>query len=108
MSKQIKIVEQCARCPRPVERTVTLEEAINLAKASLNKDVEPKKAMVILLEGEVVASYDFVCDPCRDIICSYLDGAAKKPMKKSAKRVVKAKKKGPPVATPPTSIASKK
>lgn len=95
-SRKLKIADQCSRCPREQERYVSLEEAVALSKQQAGAG---KPAVEILMDGEKVASYDFLCDNCKSTVTNYI-GSATRPMeKKSSKRGPrKAKKKeAPPV-----------
>lgn len=93
-SRKIKIAEQCSRCPREQERYVSLDEAITLAKQSAA--APPKKASEIYVDGELIASWEFLCDPCRNTVFNYVGSAAREMKKKSSSPVRKAKAKKEP------------
>ena len=78
---QIKLSEKCGRCPREDHATVSLDEAVARVKAAGPK----AKALVIVIDGEEIASYDYLCEECRGIVAGYCHGARKQP-KKSARR----------------------
>jgi hypothetical protein len=98
----LKLSEQCARCPREQERVVTIEQAVEHAKKEAN-NVKPPPALVISVDGQIVASYQKLCDECREIVTNYAGGATRKVEKRSSRRVVvkkKAKEEAKPVAAP--------
>lgn len=78
---RIKIAEQCGRCPREELVEVNLEQAV-----ARFKEAKPKaKALAIVVDGELLVSYDHLCDECRGIVVSYVEGT-KKQDKRSARR----------------------
>lgn len=78
---RIKLAEQCGRCPREELVEVNLDEAV-----ARFKEPKPKaKALTIVLDGEVLVSYDHLCDECRGIVSSYVEGTRKQD-KRSARR----------------------
>ena len=77
---QIKLSEKCGRCPREETISVSIEEAVARVKSP-----PTKKALVIVIDGEEMASYDYLCEECRGIVAGYCDGA-KVQSKKSARR----------------------
>lgn len=92
----IKLSIKCSRCPREEDTKITLEQAVALAS---DKTVKPA-AMTIHMDGEPLASYENLCSSCRGIVLGYLDGAVRKPEKRSA---IRAKQK--PVAARPSKPA---
>ena len=78
----LSVNKQCSRCPRMEQKPITLEEAVKQAK--VEKKAPP--GMEIRLDGEVVASFDELCDVCQTIVARYIDNAAKKPKHQSALR----------------------
>lgn len=78
---QIKLSEKCGRCPREELVIVSLEEAI----ARIKSPVPKAKALVIVIDGKQVVSYDHLCEECRGIVAGYADGT-KAQEKKSARR----------------------
>lgn len=101
----LKLSEHCSRCPREELRVVTLEEAVELAKAKANGIKSAVKALEIIVDGQLVASYDKLCDECREIVTSYSLNASRKIEKKSSRRVVRPKeeraKEKAPAPSPP-------
>lgn len=92
----IKLSDPCSRCPREQERVVTLDEAINISKAKANGKPEPK-ALEIVIDGKTLATYEKLCDSCREIVLTYSMSAGRKLEKKSSKRNVAPKVKEKPV-----------
>lgn len=78
---QIQLTEKCGRCPREERITVSLDEAVARVKTAGPQ----AKALIIVIDGEEVASYDYLCEECRGIVAGYCHGARKQP-KKSARR----------------------
>lgn len=78
---QIKLTEQCSRCPRVETFDVSLDEAVARVKVPEQRS----KALTIVLDGEEVVSYDYLCEECRGIVASYCDGTKRQP-KKSTRR----------------------
>jgi hypothetical protein len=70
VASKIKISDQCERCPREQERIVTLEEAITISKQKASNTSPATKALEIAMDGEVIASYGFLCDACRSTVTS--------------------------------------
>lgn len=78
---KIKLAEQCGRCPREELVDVNLDEAVARIKSPTPK----AKALTIVIDGELVASYDFLCEECRGIVAGYCEGT-KRQDKRSARR----------------------
>ena len=87
MQPLIKLSNQCNRCPRQEERVVGFAEI----EALKTNKAPSAKALEITMDGKLVATYGFLCKECRDIVTSYLLGAAKQSEKKTSKRQKKPK-----------------
>jgi bacterioferritin-associated ferredoxin len=107
MSEQIQVSRQCGRCPKEERQTITLEEALELAKRSPEARV---KALEVVVDGKTVASFDHLCAACRSTVAAYLDGAARQNTKATAKRKAKEKETASNTAsrsTPPPVAAKR-
>lgn len=92
----IKLVDKCGRCPREQERIVTLDEAIEHAKRQASGAATAKKDFEIFFKGDLLASYDFLCDPCLNTVAGYAGAATRAMQKKSSTPVRKQKEKSAP------------
>lgn len=107
-SSKIKLSDKCGRCPREQEKVVTLEEAIALAKQAAAQTGPAKKDFEIYIKGDLLASYDFLCDTCLNTVCGYAGAATRQMHKKSSSPQRQSAKKKVAVAPPAPENKPKK
>jgi hypothetical protein len=87
-----KLSKQCKRCPREELFEITLQEAMARAKTA---DENRPKALVILVDGEELVSYDELCEECKGITTAAINAALPQ-QKKSARRFKRVSAPPPP------------
>ncbi len=88
MAREKKFVsqEQCERCPRKIERVMTLDELVLQAKQAVTDAKPIVAALRVEVGGEEVCRYDVLCDECKQILSNQLQLIMNKPEKVSSGR----------------------
>lgn len=84
----LKVSKSCTRCPRVMDKEVTIEEAVAIASA---KPAPPH--LKLTMDGTDVVTFPTLCAPCSEIVARLIGQIKAKQTKLSSLREHKPKTK---------------